>query len=178
MTWVDAKATLTDWRLYAHYIIYFCKAVPFSSLSLFTPSITSGLGYTSVEAQLMSGKSTPSRCSDDESLIKFSSTIRGCIYSHDYCRLLLRSLRDSSTSLRGIHDRRRHRLHRLSSPTRNSVHCAIWLLNYSMYRVICLHSATTRMAVCKPAYNSSGRVGDCAQCLVWCSWSDCRGVDI
>ncbi|KAH7396070.1 MFS transporter [Cadophora sp. MPI-SDFR-AT-0126] len=54
MTWADAKATLTDWRLYAHYIIYFCKAVPFSSLSLFTPSITSGLGYTSVQAQLMS----------------------------------------------------------------------------------------------------------------------------
>jgi predicted MFS family arabinose efflux permease len=54
MSWADAKATLTDWRLYAHYIIYFCKAVPFSSLSLFTPSITSGLGFTSLTAQLMS----------------------------------------------------------------------------------------------------------------------------
>ena len=53
MTWADAKATLTDVRLYAHYIIYFSKSCPFSSLSLFAPSITSGLGYDSFNAQLM-----------------------------------------------------------------------------------------------------------------------------
>ncbi|KAH9212876.1 MFS transporter [Leptodontidium sp. 2 PMI_412] len=53
MTWADAKATLMDWRLYAHYIIYFSKSCPFSSLSLFAPSITSGLGYDSFNAQLM-----------------------------------------------------------------------------------------------------------------------------
>lgn len=53
MTWADAKATLTEWRLYAHYIIYFTKSCPFSSLSLFAPSITSGLGYDSFNAQLM-----------------------------------------------------------------------------------------------------------------------------
>jgi MFS family permease len=53
MTWADAKETLTDWRLYAHYVIYFTKSCPFSSLSLFTPSITSGLGYDSFKAQLM-----------------------------------------------------------------------------------------------------------------------------
>ncbi len=53
MTWEDAKATLTDWRLYGHYVIYFGVAVPFSSLSLFTPTITAGLGYVDLEAQLM-----------------------------------------------------------------------------------------------------------------------------
>ncbi|KAL9622113.1 MAG: hypothetical protein Q9160_003456 [Pyrenula sp. 1 TL-2023] len=57
MTWEDAKATLTDWRLYAHYAstlqIYFGISAPFSSLSLFTPSLTSGLGYTGLKAQLM-----------------------------------------------------------------------------------------------------------------------------
>ena len=53
MTWHDAKATLVDWRLYGHYLIYFGISVPFSSLSLFTPSITSGLGYKDLEAQLM-----------------------------------------------------------------------------------------------------------------------------
>ncbi|KAJ6626004.1 putative MFS transporter [Mycena sp. CBHHK59/15] len=53
MTWADAKVTLTDWRLYAHYAIYFGISTPFSSLSLFTPSITSGLGYVSLQAQLM-----------------------------------------------------------------------------------------------------------------------------
>ncbi|PKX93296.1 putative MFS transporter [Aspergillus novofumigatus IBT 16806] len=44
MTWEDAKAVLTDWRLYAHYAVYFGISAPFSSLSLFTPAITSGLG--------------------------------------------------------------------------------------------------------------------------------------
>ncbi|KAJ7716938.1 major facilitator superfamily domain-containing protein, partial [Mycena metata] len=41
MTWHDAKDTLKDWRLYAHYpvclILFFISL--FSSLSLFTPSI-------------------------------------------------------------------------------------------------------------------------------------------
>ncbi|CAG7917041.1 unnamed protein product [Penicillium olsonii] len=53
MTWKDAKDTLTDWRLYAHYAIYFGISTPFSSLSLFTPAITSGLGYSNLRAQLM-----------------------------------------------------------------------------------------------------------------------------
>ncbi|OTA98717.1 hypothetical protein M426DRAFT_28177 [Hypoxylon sp. CI-4A] len=53
MTWDDAKATLTDWRLYAHYAIYFAVSLPFSSLSLFSPSIVSGLGFHDLEAQLL-----------------------------------------------------------------------------------------------------------------------------
>ncbi|KAI1336262.1 MFS general substrate transporter [Xylariaceae sp. FL0016] len=53
VTWQDAKETLTDWRLYGHYAIYFAVSLPFSSLSLFTPSIVAGLGYHDLEAQLM-----------------------------------------------------------------------------------------------------------------------------
>lgn len=53
MKWADAKEVLLDWRLYLHYIVYFSKSCPFSSLSLFAPSITKGLGYDSFEAQLM-----------------------------------------------------------------------------------------------------------------------------
>jgi len=53
MTWADAKATLTDWRLYGHYAIYFFVSVPFSSLSLFSPSIVAGLQYRDLQAQLM-----------------------------------------------------------------------------------------------------------------------------
>lgn len=53
MTWQDAKVTLTDWRLYAHYAIYFGISTPFSSLSLFTPTITAGLGFKDLTAQLM-----------------------------------------------------------------------------------------------------------------------------
>ncbi|KAI0005836.1 MFS general substrate transporter [Xylariaceae sp. FL0662B] len=53
MTWDDAKKTLLDWRLYGHYAIYFAVSLPFSSLSLFTPSIVSGLGYVDLHAQLL-----------------------------------------------------------------------------------------------------------------------------
>ncbi|QSZ36965.1 hypothetical protein DSL72_009057 [Monilinia vaccinii-corymbosi] len=53
LTWKEAKDTLCTWRLYAHYAVYFGLSTPFSSLSLFTPSITAGLGYTDLEAQLM-----------------------------------------------------------------------------------------------------------------------------
>ncbi|XXG93773.1 hypothetical protein Hte_000022 [Hypoxylon texense] len=52
ITWDDVKATLTDYRLYAHYAIYFAVSLPFSSLSLFSPSIVAGLGYHDLEAQL------------------------------------------------------------------------------------------------------------------------------
>jgi hypothetical protein len=53
MTWADAKEVLMDWRLYIHYLTYFAKSCPFSSLSLFAPSIVKGLGYNSLQAQLM-----------------------------------------------------------------------------------------------------------------------------
>ncbi|RWA12994.1 hypothetical protein EKO27_g2118 [Xylaria grammica] len=53
LTWKDAKETLMDWRLYGHYAIYFAVSLPFSSLSLFTPSIVSGLGYKDLHAQLL-----------------------------------------------------------------------------------------------------------------------------
>ncbi|KAI0145175.1 putative MFS transporter [Xylariaceae sp. FL1272] len=52
MSWEDVKGTLTDWRLWGHYIIYFGISTPFSSLSLFTPSITAGLGYSGLRANL------------------------------------------------------------------------------------------------------------------------------
>ncbi|KAJ3755737.1 MFS transporter [Lentinula raphanica] len=52
ITWEEAKKTLKEWRLYVHYVIYICISVPFSSISLFTPTIVSGLGYTGLDAQL------------------------------------------------------------------------------------------------------------------------------
>ncbi|KAH6605262.1 hypothetical protein Trco_006969 [Trichoderma cornu-damae] len=53
LTWNEAKSTLLEWRLWAHYFIYFGISTPFSSLSLFTPSIVAGLGFTNLKAQLM-----------------------------------------------------------------------------------------------------------------------------
>ncbi|KAF9259247.1 MFS general substrate transporter [Marasmius fiardii PR-910] len=52
LTWKEAKETLMDRRLYIHYMVYICVSVPFSSISLFTPTIVSGLGYRGLDAQL------------------------------------------------------------------------------------------------------------------------------
>ncbi|KAJ7849616.1 MFS transporter [Mycena leptocephala] len=53
ITWKEAKDTLTDWRLYAHYAIFFGVSPPFSSLSVFSPSIVAALGFKSLNANLM-----------------------------------------------------------------------------------------------------------------------------
>ncbi|KAI0338694.1 MFS transporter [Trametopsis cervina] len=52
ITWAQARETLLDWRLYLHYFAFISISVPFSSLSLFTPTIVTGLGYEGLQAQL------------------------------------------------------------------------------------------------------------------------------
>ncbi|KAI0660270.1 MFS transporter [Cubamyces menziesii] len=52
ITWKEAKATLVDWRLYAHYVAYISNSVPFSSISLFAPTTVAGPGYKGPDAQL------------------------------------------------------------------------------------------------------------------------------
>ncbi|KAI0338695.1 MFS transporter [Trametopsis cervina] len=52
ITWAQARETLVDWRLYLHYFIYIAISVPFSSISLFAPTIVAGLGYEGLQAQL------------------------------------------------------------------------------------------------------------------------------
>ncbi len=52
LTWKGAKTTLRDGRLYLHYLAFFAPATTFSSLSLFSPTIVSGLGYEGLNAQL------------------------------------------------------------------------------------------------------------------------------
>lgn len=53
MSWADARATLTEWRLYAHYALYVAISPGFASLSLFAPTIVAGLGHRDLTAQLM-----------------------------------------------------------------------------------------------------------------------------
>ena len=52
ISWAETKATLTDWRLYLHYLAFISISVPFSSISLFAPTIVAGLGYQGLNAQL------------------------------------------------------------------------------------------------------------------------------
>ena len=52
ITWKEAKETLLDRRLILHYFVFIAISVPFSSISLFVPTIVSGLGYEGLKAQL------------------------------------------------------------------------------------------------------------------------------
>ncbi|RGP71291.1 hypothetical protein FSPOR_3412 [Fusarium sporotrichioides] len=53
ITWETVKQTLREGRLWIHYLIFFLASPPFSSFSLFAPSITTGLGYSGLHGQLM-----------------------------------------------------------------------------------------------------------------------------
>ncbi|TFY81193.1 hypothetical protein EWM64_g2819 [Hericium alpestre] len=52
ISWADTKAMLLDYRLYLHYLAFVSASVPFSSISLFAPTIVSGLGFEGLNAQL------------------------------------------------------------------------------------------------------------------------------
>ncbi|ORX76528.1 MFS general substrate transporter, partial [Basidiobolus meristosporus CBS 931.73] len=50
----EFKDGFIDWKIYLHMVVYICGSTPLYSLSLFLPSIVSGMGFTSLTAQLMS----------------------------------------------------------------------------------------------------------------------------
>lgn len=52
VNWKDAMSTLTEPRLYGHYLAYFGIGAGVASLSLFSPSLVAGLGYKDLDAQL------------------------------------------------------------------------------------------------------------------------------
>lgn len=52
-SWVQFRAAFTDWRVYAHSLVYICGSTPLYSLSLFLPSIIQGMGFTNLRAQAM-----------------------------------------------------------------------------------------------------------------------------
>ncbi|KAK9680510.1 hypothetical protein K7432_015913, partial [Basidiobolus ranarum] len=53
-SWKQFKDAFIDWKIYLHMIVYIAGSTPLYSLSLFLPSIVSGMGFTSLTAQLMS----------------------------------------------------------------------------------------------------------------------------
>ncbi|KAK9764896.1 hypothetical protein K7432_007216 [Basidiobolus ranarum] len=53
-SWKQFKDAFVDWKIYMHMIVYIAASTPLYSLSLFLPSIVSGMGFTSLTAQLMS----------------------------------------------------------------------------------------------------------------------------
>ncbi|CAO3665000.1 unnamed protein product [Umbelopsis vinacea] len=53
-SWVQFRAAFTDYKVYLHSLVYICGSIPLYSLSLFLPSIISGMGFTNLTAQAMS----------------------------------------------------------------------------------------------------------------------------
>ncbi|SPO39701.1 related to putative tartrate transporter [Pseudozyma flocculosa] len=52
MTWSEAKKVLADWRAWLHYASFLGVSAPFSSISLFAPTIIQGMGKKGIEANL------------------------------------------------------------------------------------------------------------------------------
>ncbi|KAG0174546.1 hypothetical protein DFQ28_005881 [Apophysomyces sp. BC1034] len=53
-SWKQFRDAFLDWKVYMHALVYICGSTPLYSLSLFLPSIISGMGYTDLSAQAMS----------------------------------------------------------------------------------------------------------------------------
>lgn len=178
MTWADAKETLTDLRLYAHYIIYFTKSCPFSSLGLFAPSITRGLGYDSFQAQLMTVppcKHTP--------LLSFTfsaNNFKRCssFRSYSHRLLVVRQEQQARNFHHFPHARRLHRFHRLRNPPRRRIHPSLRLPNHRLLRYLCHDPYTSRLALRKPPLHICTGSRARSQHLFRCAGSDHGCVDL
>lgn len=53
-SWYQLRAAFLDWKVWTHSLIYICGSIPLYSLSLFLPSIISGMGFSNLAAQAMS----------------------------------------------------------------------------------------------------------------------------
>ncbi|KAG1056171.1 hypothetical protein G6F46_002084 [Rhizopus delemar] len=52
-SWKQFRSAFTDYKVYAHALVYICGSTPLYSLSLFLPSIIQGMGFTDLRAQAM-----------------------------------------------------------------------------------------------------------------------------
>ncbi|KAF2103771.1 MFS general substrate transporter [Rhizodiscina lignyota] len=52
-TWKEIRETCFSPRMLLHYLIYILDCVPLGSFTFFTPTLVTGLGYKSLEAQLL-----------------------------------------------------------------------------------------------------------------------------
>jgi len=53
ITWRDAVETARDWKLWFVLIFNICASVPATAFSVFLPLVVQGMGYSSVEANLV-----------------------------------------------------------------------------------------------------------------------------
>lgn len=75
----DAIETVKDWKLWFLLFFNICASVPSQAFSVFMPMVVQGLGYSSVDANLVR-----SFARILHSVIKADVTIYRCPYRHSY----------------------------------------------------------------------------------------------
>jgi hypothetical protein len=141
--------TLFSPRMLAHYLAYICNCVPLGSLTFFTPTIVNGLGFSSIRAQLMTGKwcRFDILCSFDCTNTSTSATMGLWLLRLPFPRLECRPLQCSRLARHSeLHDRR-HRLAHSWPATCRRIHRTLW-----MSLPVCLRSV--------PKLRPIERVGD------------------
>jgi hypothetical protein len=108
----EVMETLSSPRMLAHYLAYICNCVPLGSLTFFTPTIVNGLGFSSIRAQLMTGKwcTVNCLCSFNCANTSISATMGLRLLRLPLPRLECRSLQCSWLARHCKFDNRRHRL--------------------------------------------------------------------
>ncbi|KAK3634808.1 hypothetical protein LTR56_015089 [Elasticomyces elasticus] len=85
----EVLETIFSPRMMAHYLAYTCDCVPLGSLTFFSPTIVAGLGYTSVQAQLMASPEDISLCEKlMANTLGFGQTVPPWIVGYCFCLFL------------------------------------------------------------------------------------------
>jgi hypothetical protein len=123
----EVMETLFSPRMLAHYLAYICNCVPLGSLTFFTPTIVNGLGFSSIRAQLMTGKwcIVNRLCSFDCTNTSISATMGLRLLRLPLPRLECRSLQCSRLARYCKLDNRRHRLAYSWPAARRCIHCPL-----------------------------------------------------
>lgn len=158
--------------------MYFGISAPFSSLSLFTPTITAGLGYSGLEAQLMTVPPYAvayvvtllvSWSADHFNARALHSAVFATIGAIGWWT----SVRERVENLL-----MKTRLPRVRGPSASCILVTLRLPDRSSQRLLQLHSPVARLAKQQPILDRSGWVGDCHEHLVRCAGSDRRRVHL
>jgi hypothetical protein len=125
----EVMETLFSPRMLAHYLAYICNCVPLGSLTFFTPTIVNGLGFSSIRAQLMTGKwcIVGCLCFFNCANTSISTTMGMWLLRLPVPRLECRPLQCSRLARYcQLHDRR-HRLAYSWLAARRRIHCSLRL---------------------------------------------------
>jgi hypothetical protein len=178
MTWADAKATLLDVRLYAHYIVSCPYSLYIRTITHWIPDLLWHLYTILLSLALHTNNHGRSRLLWSASTAYDSASLRLCLCRHNYCGVVCGSLQRSCSPFCCLRHNWCPGLPRFCCLASTRIRLPIRLLDRCSEWFIQLHPASARLAEQQSVLNCSSRPGDRYEHLVWSTRSDRWCLDI